>query len=58
MKSHTGVSMDTAYIKHFMSTGIARSYGDKLHQFAIPCLETKYQSSSMVRTWNRESLYV
>ena len=44
--------MDTAYIEHFVSTGIARSYGDKLH----PYLETKYQSSSSVRIWNHEEL--
>ena len=50
MNNHAGVSMVTAYIEHLVSTGIARSYGDKLH----PYLETKYQSSSSVRTWNRK----
>ena len=44
--------MDTAYIEHFVSTSFARSYGDKLH----PYLETKYQSSSSARTWNREGV--
>ena len=42
----------TAHIEHFVSTGIACSYGDQLH----PYLETKYQSSSSVRTWNVQGL--